>query len=204
MKAFESLGNTLNEYFYASLISACGVSKPPNTIRAELAFAELVGRGLRVQKVKKVLGRVLGERRAAQLIDQATKQAPPSGSILDTNAIQLSQGARVSRPAAAHGMAKQNKPKQKYSSQKLSMESVHNVRRGDQTGVQPSWMPPTDWEACAYPWVLQVPQASPEFPTLMQQRGRNPYMGCYQPGLVPHAPPGAMGGQLAYPGLHYS
>jgi len=69
MVRLENSGLQLNEYFYASLISACGAAQPPDTERAEHALEELVKRGFRAQSVKRALGRVVGERRAAKLLE---------------------------------------------------------------------------------------------------------------------------------------
>lgn len=80
MKAFEDSGQILNEYFFASLISACGTAKPPDTSRAEAAFLDLVQMGLRPQSVKRVLSRVLGEKRAAQLLERTGRKCV-SGNV---------------------------------------------------------------------------------------------------------------------------
>jgi len=67
MDLFEIHGGTLNEYFYASLISACGVAKPADVSAAIAGFDDLVARGLRPQSVKKALVRAIGRDRTSQL-----------------------------------------------------------------------------------------------------------------------------------------
>eukprot|EP00406_Dinophysis_acuminata_P072372 CAMPEP_0179262658 /NCGR_PEP_ID=MMETSP0797-20121207/27479_1 /TAXON_ID=47934 /ORGANISM="Dinophysis acuminata, Strain DAEP01" /LENGTH=232 /DNA_ID=CAMNT_0020970797 /DNA_START=29 /DNA_END=723 /DNA_ORIENTATION=- len=57
MVLLEDSGVPLNEYFFASLISACGTVEPPDTCRAERAFRDLVCRGLRPHCVRRVLTR---------------------------------------------------------------------------------------------------------------------------------------------------
>lgn len=63
-----STGSALNEYFYASLIRACGACRPPDLVRAEKAFMELVNSGLIPQRVKRGLCRVVGNTRASGLM----------------------------------------------------------------------------------------------------------------------------------------
>lgn len=65
----------LNEYFFASLISACGKASPPQPERAESALGELVRRGLKAQSVKRALSRVVGDDRTAQLFKRILGQA---------------------------------------------------------------------------------------------------------------------------------
>jgi len=59
-----------NEYFYASLICACGACEPPDVERAERAFTHMVSLGLRAQSVKRVLRQVIGRQRSQQLLEQ--------------------------------------------------------------------------------------------------------------------------------------
>eukprot|EP00972_Heterocapsa_arctica_P095910 14152171-Heterocapsa_arctica.AAC.1 len=66
MAQLEQDGLVLNEYFYASLISACGACSPPNCVRAEKALFEMVSHGLRPKSVKRALDRVVGSRRTQQ------------------------------------------------------------------------------------------------------------------------------------------
>jgi len=74
METLERTGIPLNEYFFASLISACGVVQPPDIARAEKALEDLVRRGLRAQSVKRALSRVVGERRTRQLIERLSRR----------------------------------------------------------------------------------------------------------------------------------
>mmetsp|Transcript_15084 Transcript_15084/g.44012 ORF Transcript_15084/g.44012 Transcript_15084/m.44012 type:complete len:542 (-) Transcript_15084:99-1724(-) len=67
MKLLEGSGTPLNEYFYASLISACGAANPPDLQRAESALIDLARRGLRPQSVKRALARVVGDARTVEL-----------------------------------------------------------------------------------------------------------------------------------------
>eukprot|EP00929_Paragymnodinium_shiwhaense_P109331 TRINITY_DN7573_c0_g3_i1.p1 TRINITY_DN7573_c0_g3~~TRINITY_DN7573_c0_g3_i1.p1 ORF type:complete len:396 (+),score=68.01 TRINITY_DN7573_c0_g3_i1:82-1188(+) len=62
-------GTDVNEYFYASLITAYGNAVPPDSVGAERAFKEMVQRGLRPTSVKRALVGVLGERRTASLME---------------------------------------------------------------------------------------------------------------------------------------
>jgi len=94
MAALEESGTPLNEYFYASLISACGAARPADPVRAECAFAELESRGLRAQSVKRVLASVVGERRAAELMQaagerRATELAGPATHLIAGPATHL-------------------------------------------------------------------------------------------------------------------
>lgn len=75
MKLLEDSGLQLNEYFFASLISACGATNPPDPQRAEMALVELVRRGLRPQSVKRAIARVVGNRRTAQLYEALGRAA---------------------------------------------------------------------------------------------------------------------------------
>lgn len=87
----QSSGHSLNEYFYASLISACGVAQPPDKETAEEAFAEFVRRGYKPQRVRRVLARVVGDRRAAQLLNNTSGSSIADGCF----------PAQASRPRAA-------------------------------------------------------------------------------------------------------
>lgn len=78
MAGFEGAGRSLNEYFFASLISACGAASPPEPMRAERALADLQRRGLRAQSVRRVLVAVVGDRRAAELL----RSAEPTARVL--------------------------------------------------------------------------------------------------------------------------
>jgi len=91
MAALEESGTPLNEYFYASLISACGAARPADPVRAERAFAELESRGLRAQSVKRVLASVVGERRAAELMQAAGERR---AAELGGPASHLSEGKK--------------------------------------------------------------------------------------------------------------
>lgn len=93
MGMVERDGLPVNEYFYASLITACGVAQPPDTQRALLAFAEVLDRGLKPKSVKTVLQRVLGETLVAQLFQVLSQGQPISGQEMLTRARQLAAGA---------------------------------------------------------------------------------------------------------------
>eukprot|EP00928_Gymnodinium_smaydae_P080026 TRINITY_DN6382_c1_g2_i1.p1 TRINITY_DN6382_c1_g2~~TRINITY_DN6382_c1_g2_i1.p1 ORF type:complete len:408 (+),score=104.00 TRINITY_DN6382_c1_g2_i1:93-1316(+) len=92
--ALEGKGQPPNEYFYASLITACGNQTPPNHALAEEAFLKLVNKGLKVQSVKRVLLRVLGEQRARQLF---ALSAPPTSSSAPAAAGSASRPRRRRR-----------------------------------------------------------------------------------------------------------
>lgn len=81
MKMLEDSGTPLNEYFYASLISACGACTPPDPTRAEKALADLVQGGLRPHSVKRALARVVGDRRTAQLLEHFSRTGAGAGAI---------------------------------------------------------------------------------------------------------------------------
>jgi len=107
MSALEKSGTPLNEYFYASLISACGAAQPPDPARAEKALAELESRGLRAQSVKRVLAAVLGERRAAELMQaagerRAAELASSGGSLLNCKTNCLKDEGRGHRNTGRH------------------------------------------------------------------------------------------------------
>mmetsp|Transcript_6140 Transcript_6140/g.18100 ORF Transcript_6140/g.18100 Transcript_6140/m.18100 type:complete len:348 (-) Transcript_6140:85-1128(-) len=63
-------GLALNEYFYASLISACGAADPPNIQRAEKVPFQMSARGLRPKSVKRALERVIGHTRTQQILQE--------------------------------------------------------------------------------------------------------------------------------------
>lgn len=79
MDALDEAGLKLNEYFYASLISAFGAQKPPDVAGAESTFLFMVSKGLKVHSVKRVLARVIGDKRAADLIDISWRSLPMVG-----------------------------------------------------------------------------------------------------------------------------
>jgi pentatricopeptide repeat protein len=81
MKLLEDGGTPLNEYFYASLISACGACTPPDPVRAEKALTDLVQGGLRPHSVKRALARVVGDRRTAQLLEHFSRTGAGAGAI---------------------------------------------------------------------------------------------------------------------------
>lgn len=76
MRALDESGQPLNEYFFASLIAACGACRPPRALRAENAFRELVSRGLRPLSVKSALVRAVGKRRANFLLQSSCGERP--------------------------------------------------------------------------------------------------------------------------------
>lgn len=107
MAALEESGTPLNEYFYASLISACGAACPADPVRAERAFAELESRGLRAQSVKRVLASVVGERRAAELMQaagerRAAELAGPGSNYVENKVECAKEFGRSFRSAGRH------------------------------------------------------------------------------------------------------
>lgn len=107
MAALEESGTPLNEYFYASLISACGAARPVDPVRAERAFAELESRGLRAQSVKRVLASVVGERRAAELMQAAGERraaefAGPATNLIENKIECVKDLGRSFRSAGRH------------------------------------------------------------------------------------------------------
>jgi pentatricopeptide repeat protein len=107
MSALEESGTPLNEYFYASLISACGAAHPVDPVRAERAFAELESRGLRAQSVKRVLASVVGERRAAELMQAAGERraadlAGPATNLIERKVECVKETGRSFRSAGRH------------------------------------------------------------------------------------------------------
>eukprot|EP00927_Polykrikos_kofoidii_P012884 TRINITY_DN155_c0_g1_i2.p1 TRINITY_DN155_c0_g1~~TRINITY_DN155_c0_g1_i2.p1 ORF type:complete len:446 (-),score=63.21 TRINITY_DN155_c0_g1_i2:471-1733(-) len=65
----------MNEYFYASLISACMHSKPVDAERAERALVCMVSRGFSAKRVRGPLTRTLGATHAAELLSRIDKLA---------------------------------------------------------------------------------------------------------------------------------
>lgn len=107
MAALEESGTPLNEYFYASLISACGAARPADPVRAERALAELESRGLRAQSVKRVLASVVGERRAAELMQAAGERRAaefvgPGNTLLESKVECVKEEKRGFRSAGRH------------------------------------------------------------------------------------------------------
>lgn len=107
MAALEASGTPLNEYFYASLISACGAARPADPVRAELALSELESRGLRAQSVKRVLASVVGERRAAELMQaagerRAAEVAGPGNILLEHKVEFVKDDGRNFRSTGRH------------------------------------------------------------------------------------------------------
>eukprot|EP00928_Gymnodinium_smaydae_P036584 TRINITY_DN25545_c0_g1_i2.p1 TRINITY_DN25545_c0_g1~~TRINITY_DN25545_c0_g1_i2.p1 ORF type:complete len:237 (-),score=30.85 TRINITY_DN25545_c0_g1_i2:170-880(-) len=109
MKELAVSGVPLNEYYYASLISACGNRTPPSLALAEEAFLDLVGNGLKGQSVKKVLVRVLGEKRALELMS-STNVSNDTCDLISMSAVNAAKNARapasVKRSVAIGGSAK--------------------------------------------------------------------------------------------------
>jgi pentatricopeptide repeat protein len=75
MGALDAMGYPLNEYFYASLICACGAADPPRIRHIEWALEDLTRRGLRPQSVRSALTRAVGRDRARQLLRRLGGQA---------------------------------------------------------------------------------------------------------------------------------
>lgn len=61
MSKIEESGGQLSEYHFASLISACDKTHPPDTVTAKRALVRLVSRGLKPDSVQRVFFRVVGE-----------------------------------------------------------------------------------------------------------------------------------------------
>lgn len=83
MAQLEREGLVLNEYFFASLISACGACDPPNLPRAERVPAEMVARGISPKSVKRALERIVGSKRAHQLLAEQAYYEPTWASLAD-------------------------------------------------------------------------------------------------------------------------
>lgn len=98
MDMLESGGGQLNEYFFASLISACGAAEPPDPRGAARAFNDLVSRGLRPQSVKRALERAVGIRQSAQMFASLGKSSPAKEIA---EAVVSRRRGRRERPAAA-------------------------------------------------------------------------------------------------------
>jgi len=120
MEMLETGGGQLNEYFFASLISACGAAEPPDTKGAVRAFQDLVSRGMRPQSVKRALERVVGVRHTAQMFSNLGKASRAAKSPATPAPAKLAAPARPAgggRKAAAAGdrarggKAAQAKPK---------------------------------------------------------------------------------------------
>jgi len=81
-----------NEYFYASLICACGACDPPDLDQAERAFSRMVSLGLWAQSVKRVLRQVLGRQRSQHLLDQLRNT---NGSTRNTGTTRTKRGGAM-------------------------------------------------------------------------------------------------------------
>eukprot|EP00927_Polykrikos_kofoidii_P006587 TRINITY_DN12666_c0_g1_i4.p1 TRINITY_DN12666_c0_g1~~TRINITY_DN12666_c0_g1_i4.p1 ORF type:complete len:323 (+),score=49.96 TRINITY_DN12666_c0_g1_i4:64-969(+) len=83
--AIEASGFALNEYFYASLISACMASEPPDVVRAERALKGMYARGLILRRVRYPLLCTLGKEQATKLIARVldSSQAKVEGKQLE-------------------------------------------------------------------------------------------------------------------------
>jgi pentatricopeptide repeat protein len=103
LQAYSSHGNQLNEYFFAAWISACGQASPADLKGAEDAFWEVVRHGLRPQRIRRVLARVLGDDHVAQL---------------------MSQHAATTNAAKVNGTAKESGKKSKAAKSKHSAASI--------------------------------------------------------------------------------
>eukprot|EP00928_Gymnodinium_smaydae_P020808 TRINITY_DN18043_c0_g1_i1.p1 TRINITY_DN18043_c0_g1~~TRINITY_DN18043_c0_g1_i1.p1 ORF type:complete len:394 (-),score=44.41 TRINITY_DN18043_c0_g1_i1:275-1456(-) len=93
--ALEEQGYPPNEYYYASLISAWGNQTPANLMMAERAFLNLVEKGLRVQSVKKVLVRVLGQERAVELLQSSAAAAEDADASPSTRAVAVTAATAI-------------------------------------------------------------------------------------------------------------
>jgi len=105
MKLLEGSGTPLNEYFYASLISACGAANPPDLERAENALFDLARRGLRPQSVKRALARVVGDKRTMELfrsLGRLSVTGPGPSQCAQLSAAGRGQGGE---PAVPTGLA---------------------------------------------------------------------------------------------------
>mmetsp|Transcript_115127 Transcript_115127/g.229295 ORF Transcript_115127/g.229295 Transcript_115127/m.229295 type:complete len:413 (-) Transcript_115127:346-1584(-) len=116
MQVLESNGSPLNEYFFASLISACGVANPPDPARAERALAEMVRHGLRPQSVKRALARVVGNRRTTQLFEGLGRASSAAAAAATTQAggtptaaaMNTEMGNKVLQMTGNNGNRRQN------------------------------------------------------------------------------------------------
>jgi len=75
MSVLEGTEIQMNEYFYASLISACMHSEPVDSERAERALHCMVSRGFSAKRVRGPLTRTLGATHAAELLSRVDKLA---------------------------------------------------------------------------------------------------------------------------------
>lgn len=78
MGVVEANGWLLDEFFFGALLSACSRTQPPDTHCAEIAFGDLVKRGLKPKKVKRALSNVVGPQRLAHLFSRLGKAQRPS------------------------------------------------------------------------------------------------------------------------------
>mmetsp|Transcript_24542 Transcript_24542/g.54635 ORF Transcript_24542/g.54635 Transcript_24542/m.54635 type:complete len:355 (+) Transcript_24542:61-1125(+) len=78
MADVEATGQRLNEYFFASLISACGNTSPPSVCRALRAVDELRCYGIRPQRVRRLIKKVLGQSLADIVINEEESMEPKS------------------------------------------------------------------------------------------------------------------------------
>lgn len=68
MNAIEVDGGTLNEYFYACLISACAMAQPAMVQPALQAVGNMAERGLGLYSIQRPLARVIGKRQSADFL----------------------------------------------------------------------------------------------------------------------------------------
>jgi pentatricopeptide repeat protein len=103
LQCLDESGFSLNEYFFASWISACGAADPPDRAGAEEALMEVMKRGLRPHRVRRVLARVLGEQRVFQLMNQWNKHmecksrsstSPSTETVLGPNELPAQSSAQ--------------------------------------------------------------------------------------------------------------
>lgn len=142
MQVLEGNGTPLNEYFFASLISACGVAEPPDPARAERALAQMVRHGLRPQSVKRALARVVGNRRTTQLFEglgrasSAAAQAAAAqaaGGASPTAAMNTEMGNKAVQTPGGNGNRRQNF---------VEGQSRRRPRGRGQAAAQPLQLPP--------------------------------------------------------------
>mmetsp|Transcript_20517 Transcript_20517/g.44795 ORF Transcript_20517/g.44795 Transcript_20517/m.44795 type:complete len:298 (-) Transcript_20517:418-1311(-) len=76
MESVVADGHSLNEYHFASLISACSFTNPPDQKKAEQAFFNMAERGLRTTSVRRCLAKVVGHQRALLLVRRAARKYP--------------------------------------------------------------------------------------------------------------------------------
>jgi pentatricopeptide repeat protein len=75
LASLEGSGVALNEYFYASLISACLFSVPMDLVRAEGAVREMTVRGFSIRRVRHPLRKALGKEHSEELLARAGKSS---------------------------------------------------------------------------------------------------------------------------------